>query len=391
MRIRKLQAIGALALVVVLGACSGGDSTTDTGASAGGTVPTGTPIKLGGLLDETGAAAPNGTAALRGAQLAIEEVNAAGGIKGRPVQLDQQDPAFDTGQATALLQRFVGDSSVVALLGPNSDTVSTPLTKPINDAKIVSIITSGAGGRPNSEFGRYMFSVPVRNDFIINKIAPALAEEKLTKVAIVYSTSRPFAATARDYFIEAAKKSNLTIVSQPHGFADKDVDFSALITQLRNDNPDAIFCSCLANAAGPMIKQASTVGLKARWVSDASLLDPNFYTLSNNTADGTIVATPFDTTRDDKVVKDFVASFTKKFNQAPTVYDAYGYDSALVLIRAMQSITGDITRESVRDAVSKVSFNGATGRVSFPDGQGVAARNEVFVVQMKGGAFVPLD
>src|SRR5690606_23002571 len=118
---------------------------------------------------------PNGQAALEGVRLAFEQVNEAGGIDGRELQFVQEDPAFDIGQATALLQRFVADRSVVGLIGPNSDTVSTALTDPVNRAEIVSIVTSGAGGRPNEEFGEWMFSVPVRNDVLVDKVAEGLA------------------------------------------------------------------------------------------------------------------------------------------------------------------------------------------------------------------------
>jgi branched-chain amino acid transport system substrate-binding protein len=289
------------------------------------------------------------------------------------------------------LQRFTADSKVVALIGPNSDSVSTPLTDPVNKAQIVSLVTSGAGGRPNADFGKWMFSIPVRNDFIVNKVAAALKDLGLTKIAIVYSTSRPFAAAARDYMTAAATKNGLTIVGEPYGFADADVNFSALITKIKSGTqPQAIFCSCLATAAGPMILQAKNAGLSARWVSDASLLDPNFYKLSQNSADGTLVATPFDTSRSDQVVKTFLADFKKKYNKEPNVYAAYGYDTALLFINALKSIKGDVTRESVRAAIAGASFDGATGRISFPDGQGVAARADVFVVQMKEGAYVPV-
>lgn len=378
-------------MTVVIAALSAGITACSSGGG-GETAASGTgPIVIGGLLDETGAAAPYGTAALRGAQIAFAQVNGKGGVKGRTIELRQSDGGFDVAQSTGILQRYAADDDIVAVIGPNSDTVSIPLTERINRAKLVAVQTSGSTARTAEEYGQWLFSVPVRNRALIEQVSNELAARDLKRVAVVFATSRAFAVTAKDDFLKAAAASGLSIVGKPIGYNDADVDFSTVVTTLRSSGQvDAVFCSCLPPAAGPMIAQSSDAGMKAVWASDASLLDPTFYKLSKSKGEGTLVATPFSPTRDDAVVQQFMTDYKAKFGDDPNLYAAYGYDAALAVVRAIESVNGEITRDAVRTAMGKVSFEGATGTISFPDGSGAAARQTVFLVEMHDGTFTPV-
>lgn len=348
-----------------------------------------TPIRIGGLFDKTGAAASYGQASLEGATLAIDTLNATGGINGRKIEFLEEDPGFNVGQATALLQRFANDEKVVAILGPNSETVGAATKDAVNRAQIVSIITAGGGSRPNSAYGQWSFSTAAPNKTAVAEVVRTLKRLGLKKVAVVYSTSRPFAVLAKDDFLANAAAEGLELAVEPQAIADNDLNFSALLTKLKAaGNVQAIFCSCLPNTAGPMINQSKQMGLGSRWISDVSLLDPSFYRLSQGAADGTLAATPFDPGRDTPAVRQFVESFKKKYNKEPSMFNATAYDSALALGAALRSIPGPLTRDAVRQAMGAVKVDGATGLVSFPDGAGQATRPGVFMVEMKGGQFV---
>ena len=346
-------------------------------------------IVVGGLFDQSGAAATYGQAALDGASLAFDLANEEGGIKGRKLRLMQEDPGFNVGQATALLQRFANDPSVVAILGPNSESIGAPITATVNKAEIPTIVTAGAGSRANSAYGDWMFSTAAPNRASVQKIAETLKAMGKTKVAVIFSSSRPFAVAAKDDFVAAAASNGLSLALEPQAYADSDLNFSAILTKLKAaDGIQAVFCSCLPNAAGPIIQQAKQTGLDVQWAGDVSLLDPTFYTLSQGQAEGTLAATPFDPGLDSDVVRTFVTSFKAKYGRDPNMYHAYAYDSAIGLIQVLNSIEGDTTREAIRKGLSQLAFTGATGNISYPDGRGQASRAGVHVVVMKDGNFV---
>lgn len=360
------------------------------GASAGG--GSADEIVIGGLLDESGAAAPYGTAALKGAEVAFAQANDDGGIDGRQIEFRQNDGGFDVAQSTGILQRYRTDRDVVAVVGPNSDSVSIPLTERINQSELVAVQTSGATYRPNDEYGEWLFSIPARNDLLIEKVVEELADRGLTRVGVVFSTTRSFAVEAKDDFLDLAADSGLEVIGKPIGYDDADVDFSTVVTALGSRKGlEAVFCSCLPAAAGPMISKATDSGLDVQWASDASLLNPSFYELSQATADGTLLATPFAESLRNPTVTAFVEDFREMHGQEPDLYAAYGYDAALALVKALKSIEGEISREVVRDALASVRFDGATGTITFPDGQGVASREDVHLVEMDDGKFVPLS
>jgi branched-chain amino acid transport system substrate-binding protein len=374
-------AAGISVVALVIAAC--GSAAESSGAANSDE------IVLGDISVASGEAAQYGEQIRAGENLAAELINKAGGIDGRKLRIVHKDNHADKAEAVALFRQFVGNSDVIAVLGPNTSTDAIATTELANQSKIVSLVTGGAAPWP-LDFGDWVFRLPAQNQDVISSLVKDVnASLKLQSAAIVYAADQDYSVAAEDLFTQVASENGIEI-KEVKTFRAGDVDYSSLITSLKNANVDAVFISAVADNAGPMLRQARELGLQdVTWIGDAGLQNPAFWDLSNGAAAGALTGTPFDPTADTPATRDFVEAFTKAKNSSPTLYNAYGYDSVMLIAEAIKNAGNELTRESLRDALGQIkSFDAATGTLSFPDGSGNASRDSIFVVEMQDGEFV---
>lgn len=369
------------AAVIGLGGCATPESTPGNSADQ--------PIYVGGLTGVSGVAATYGEQVRAGEAIAIAQINDTGGINGRELKVDHEDSRFDGPTSVALFKRFAADKKYVAILGPADGTSSYATTPFANDLKMVSI-AAGASSPWPVPFGDYVFRLPPQNKEIISKtVAKAVDAWGIKTAAIIYASDQDYSVSAKDLYQAAADEMGITI-KDVETFESSQQNFAPQLTNIAAAGVDAVFMSVIAANAGPMLLQAQNLGLEGmHWVGDAGAQNASIWDLSRGNAQGLITGTPFDVTSSDPIVVKFVADFKAKNGAEPSIFNAYGYDSVQMLAEAMKSIKGEITREAVQAAMAKVTYEGVTGTVTFPDGSGNAERKSIFVLVMDNGKFVP--
>ena len=382
---KKLVSLLALVLVVSgLAACSAEEEdSADT-------------IKIGVNLELTGDVSVYGIPERNAIEQATEEINAAGGIDGKLVELVVYDNAYDQAKAVQNTEKLIEDG-VVAILGPATSGMtlaSAPLAK---DNEIVVFTPSGTSSAVTLDgkvVNNWVFRSCFIDEFQGQVLANFASNELQAKKAIVmvnggYEYSKELARVFEEKFT-----SNGGSVVQQATYADADTDYKASLTAIAAEDFDVLFIADYAKNAGLIIGQArSTAGLET-----VNIIGPDGFEDSklNDLAGGAqnvnnvFFSTHFSTLSDDTQVADFVAShkaFTLKTygkEEVPNALTALAYDAAYMLFKAIDN-ADSTDPAAIRDALEALeSFDGVTGDISFDELHN--AVKPAFLIELSNGA-----
>jgi branched-chain amino acid transport system substrate-binding protein len=320
-----------------------------------------------------------------GMQLAVDEANAAGGINGSKVVLVRQDDQGDPKQGTLVAQKFCDDDAIVAVIANFNSGVTIPSSDVYNRCGMPQVTNSSnpkvtAAGYDN------LFR-PIANDFMQGGAPATYALKTLgAKKAAIVHDKQAFGQGVADVFKADFEKGGGKVTSYS-GVAATDVDFSALITQLKTENPDVVYYGGTMPGVGLFLKQLRDQGIKAHFfAADPAFLPDLITTAGEANAEGAIVsfqAPPYDA--NPKLVK-FAADYKKAFNEEPVPYSAYGYNQASIILEAMKRAGGTPTRESIVKELRATKFDGLMGVVEF-DEKGELKDPSLYLYKVSGGKF----
>jgi branched-chain amino acid transport system substrate-binding protein len=357
-------------------------------------------IKLGAAEALTGPAAKYGVAIKNGFTLAADEINAKGGVKGNKIALVIEDEQGKKEEAINVFKKLIFQDKVLLVFGPtlsNSAFAADPIA---NAAKVVAFGTSNtAEGITN--MGPFTF----RNSVMEADVLPvttraAVKHFNLKKVAVIYGNDDAFTKNGYDVF-KATLETQKIAVTDTETYAKGDVDFKAQLTKIKATNPDAIVCSCLAEEAANIILQTRSLGMKQPFIGGNGLNSPKLFEIAKDAGDNTVMGSPWSAENTAPANKAFIAAYKAKFNADPDQFAAQAYDAMHIVAEALKSVTLsgnlDNDRLAIRDALPKVTFDGATGKFAFrraaaKDGKeaGYDAQQDAVVNIAKGGKFVVL-
>lgn len=382
---KKLVSLLALVLVVSgLAACSAEEEdSADT-------------IKIGVNLELTGDVSVYGIPERNAIEQATEEINAAGGIDGKLVELVVYDNAYDQAKAVQNTEKLIEDG-VVAILGPATSGMtlaSAPLAK---DNEIVVFTPSGTSSAVTLDgkvVNNWVFRSCFIDEFQGQVLANFASNELQAKKAIVMVNGGSEYSKELARVFEEKFTSNGGSVVQQATYADADTDYKASLTAIAAEDFDVLFIADYAKNAGLIIGQArSTAGLET-----VNIIGPDGFEDSklNDLAGGAqnvnnvFFSTHFSTLSDDTQVADFVAShkaFTLKTygkEETPSALTALAYDAAYMLFKAIDN--ADSTEPAaIRDALEALeSFDGVTGDISFDELHN--AVKPAFLIELSNGA-----
>ena len=357
-------------------------------------------IKIGAAEALTGPAAKYGVAIKNGFALAVDEINAKGGVNGNKIVLIVEDEQGKKEEAITVFKKLIFQDKVVMLFGPtlsNSAFAADPIA---NAAKIVAFGTSNTADGITA-IGPYIF----RNSVMESDVLPvttraAIKHFNLKKVAVIYGNDDAFTKNGYDVF-KATLESQKIQVTDTETYAKGDVDFKAQLTKIKATNPDAIVCSCLAEEAANIILQTRTLGMKQPFIGGNGFNSPKLFEIAKDAADNTIMGSPWSADNSAPANKAFMAAYKAKFNADPDQFAAQAYDAMHIAADALKKakLTGSLEkdREAVREALPGVKMEGATGKFAFrrapaKDGKeaGYDADQDAIVNTAKGGKFVLL-
>lgn len=401
MKTRRLFALvlAFMMCLTVFSACSGGGSTGASSAGGQETAPEagngGAPIKVGILAPLTGGVAQYGINVRNGARLYIEQVNAAGGINGKQIEIIEYDEEGEAEKAVTGYNSLV-DQGITALIG---DVTTAPTLAVVPEAKadnmpMITASATAAAVTYDEETGT-LYSNMFRSCFIDpfqgEKMA-AFASEKLgaKTAAILFCTGSDYSIGLKESFEQKALEIGLDIVAT-EGYADGAVDFQGQLTNIAAKNPDVLFVPYYYETVALIAQQASSAGLKAPmigvdgWdtvmsvITDASLLEGAYYCSGYS---------PEDTT---PAVQQFLADYKAKYNVDPNMFSAQGYDAAMILVAALKTAeaagleagSADY-KQKVVDSMKATDMDCVTGHVTY--NQYNNPEKTAVIINITGGA-----
>lgn len=323
---------------------------------------------IGGIGPTTGATAIYGTAVKNGAQLAVDEINAAGGINGKQIEYrfedDQNDAEKSVNAYNTLkdwgMQMLVGTTTTAPCIAVAGKTASDNMFQITPSASAPDVLSSG-----NGNIFQVCFIDP--NQGIAS--AQYIAENKLAKkIGIIYDSSDVYSSGIEEKFEAEAKDKGLQIVSKAAFTADSKTDFGTQLQKAKDAGADLLFLPIYYQEASIILKQADTMGYKPKFFGvdgmDGILTVENFDT---KLAEGVMLLTPFAADAKDKAVQNFVKTYKEKYKDTPNQFAADSYDAVYALKAAIEEskATPDMSAsdmcDALKGAMTKIKMQGLTG------------------------------
>jgi len=382
----RLSLLLPLALATILAGCDSKPAPAPAPGGAGSAAPAATgPIKIGEFASLTGKEAAFGQSSHKGTVLAIEEINAAGGVLGRKVELLTEDNQSKQGESATVVKKLISRDNVVAILGEVASGRSLEAA-PICQQNKIPMVSPSSTNPKVTEMGDYIFRVCFIDPFqgtVMARFAKNTLKAK--NVAVLYDTGAAYSVGLADYFKQGFTAAGGKIVAdQKYGSGDK--DFKAQLTAIKAAGPDAIFVPGYYTEAGLIVMQARQLGLTVPLFGGDGWEAPELIQIGGKALEGTYYSTHYSPESTDPAVQNFVKKFKAHFkDEVPDAMAALGYDSAMVLADAMKR-AGTTDGTKVRDMLAATKdLPGITGKTTI-DAQRNATKPAV-IISVKDGQF----
>ncbi len=360
----------AMAMAASLTACGSSSSTTETttAAAAAGesTAASGEVFKIGGIGPVTGAAAVYGLAVKNGAQIAVDEINADGGINGYQIDFQFQDDEHDA-EKSVNAYNTLKDWGMQMLMGTVTSAPCVAVADKTMADNMFQITPSGSSVEcaQNPNVFRVCFSDPDQGA----ASATYIAENKLAdKIAVIYDSSDVYSSGIYERFASEAANHGLDIVAAEAFTADSNKDFSTQLQKAKDADADLVFLPIYYTEASLILNQANTMGYAPKFFGcdgmDGILQVDNFDT---KLAEGLMLLTPFAADADDELTQKFVTAYKEKYGETPIQFAADAYDAIYAIKAAAEEagITPETsasdTCDKMKEAMLKITVNGLTG------------------------------
>jgi len=326
------------------------------------------PIKVGFIEDNSGVLDIYGKPIVMANALAVEEINAAGGVKGNKIALQIEDEQGKKEQAIDVFKKLIFQDKVLMVFGPtlsNSAQAADPIAQA---AKTVAFGTSNTADGITS-IGDYVFRNSVTEaDVLPETLRVASKHAGIKKVAVLYGNDDVFTKSGYDAFKKALDDLKIPVTAT-ETFAKGDVDFKAQLTKIKATNPDAIVLSALLAEGAPIMVQARQLGLNVPVIGGNGMNSVKVFDLAKGASDGLWVGSPWSIENRAPENNSFIVAYTKKFSSPPDQFAAQAYDAMHIAAVALKKVkpSGDLAkdREAVQAALPSVKWTGATGPFEF--------------------------
>lgn len=337
---------------------AGESSAAEAGSAEGGT------LKLGVIGPLTGAAASYGLAVQNGADLAVKEINEAGGINGMKVELKAEDDENDP-EKSVNAYNTLKDWGMEMLVGPTTSKPCIAVAAESANDNMFQITPSGSAVEcvSNPNVFRVCFADPDQG----TASAQYIGEHKLaTKVAIIYDSSTEYSSGIRESFVKEAANQGIEVVADEAFTADSNTDFSVQLDKAKDAGAELVFLPIYYQEASVILKQASDKDFAPIFFGcdgmDGILTVENF---DKSLAEGLMLLTPFSTTEEGS--EDFTKAYTEAYGSEPIQFAADSYDAVYAIKAAAEKagITADMSISDMCDAMetamTEVTIQGLTG------------------------------
>ncbi|RVU54745.1 ABC transporter substrate-binding protein [Anaerosphaera multitolerans] len=359
---KKKLLVAILSMTMLLTACGGNGNNGN--AANGGDTAEAEVIKLGGIIPKTGAAAVYGNTTENGIKLAIDEINANGGIGGKQVEYTSEDDKADPTESVTIYTKLV-EQGVHGIIGgitskptvavaENSVDDFTPIITPTGT---MESITEG-----KDNVFRTCFTDPLQGQILANFSADKLQAKK---AAVLRNNNDDYSNGVADAFKVQAEAKGIEIVAD-EGYSEDDVDFKVQLTKIKEKEPDVLLIPEYYEKDVTILTQAKELEI------DATIVGPDGWDGvlaiavdgTESSFDGVYFTNHYSVKDDAEKVQNFVKAYEEKYNEAPSAFAALGYDTVYIYKEAIESAKS-LSNEDIVEAIKAVEIEGVTGSIKF--------------------------
>jgi branched-chain amino acid transport system substrate-binding protein len=358
MHLQRKSGLICIALLVVfalaLAGCGGSSAPADSKA-----------LKIGFAGPTTGSSAQDGEAMRKGALLAAELVNKAGGINGKKIEIVAANDKSDPKEAAAIANKFSADASILAVIGHFNSSCTLAGAPIYNKAGVVEI-SGGSSSPAVTKAGPYTFRTITTDAFQGKYLTDwVVKDEGYKNIAIIYENT-DYGQGLLNVIEAEAPKLGAKIVAKEAYLLGETKDFSAIVAKVKAANPDAIIIGGLYNEAALIAKQARKSDLKTPLFGVDGLYSDALVKVGAEAVEGFRLTGFFHTSSSSKETQDFIKAYKEAYKEEPGTYAAYTYDAANIIIEALKQ--GKTDRKGIMEYLTPLKgFKGVTGVTNFDE------------------------
>ena len=347
------------------------------------------PIKIGALFAVTGPASFLGEPERNTAQMVVDEINKAGGIKGRKLQLIIYDTQGDATKAVQAATRLIKEDKVVAIVGP-STTGDTMAVIPLVEKAKIPLISCAAGIKITEPVKPWVFKTAQNDSLAVARVYEHLVKRKINKVALL-TVSDSFGSSGREQLKSQAAKFGIQIVSDDT-YGPKDTDMTPQLTKIRTNQSQALICWGTNPGPALITRNAKQLGLKLPIYMSHGVSSKKFIDLAGDAAEGVILPSGRvlvadllpNSDKQKKSLMSFVQDYQRHYKAEGDHFGGHAWDAIMLLKTAMAK--GGDSPASIRDQLEKTrNFAGIGGVFNYsPTDHSGLSKDAFVLVEVKG-------
>ena len=352
---------------------------------AGNSGGTAGPIAVGYYGDLSGRTSSFGQSTKNGVEMAADEINKAGGIDGRTIQIITEDDQGEPNKAATVVTKLINQDKVIALLGEVASSNSLAAAPKAQGSKVPMIPPSSTNPAV-TQVGDYIFRVCFIDPFQGEVMAKFSANNlKAKRAAILYDFNSDYSRGLYQFFKRSFTQLGGQIVSE-QSYTQGDRDFSGQLTAIRSSNPEVIYVPGYYGEVGVIANQTKQLGIKAPLLGGDGWDAPQLWQLGGASLNGDYISNHYSVDDPSPAIQKFVADYKARYNILPDALAALGYDSMKVLGDAIKR-AGTTENVKLRDAIAQTKdFPGVTGKITIDQDRN--AVKPAVVLKLQDGKFV---
>jgi branched-chain amino acid transport system substrate-binding protein len=348
------------------------------------------PIKLGTVV-RLSIGAEDGIPSRRGVEMAVDEVNKAGGINGRKIELIVENEKDSPTEAVNAVKKLIEVDKVAAIIGPMTSGDMMAAGKIANDAKVVDLSPTATTPKL-SGMGPYLYRGCSRIDKQAEVLTNYVAKNWKPKTVAIFFSNEPYGKGCAGLFSKFFEKHGIKVVAT-ESFMRGSRDFKPQLTKIKAANPDILFIPGYTPETAPAAAQARQLGMNQKILGVYGDMNPGYIKLAGKAAEGHVIGGEYDenynTPKNQAFKKNYEALVKKNNDPYNIMFAALHYDAASMILDGMKK--DGPTSEGVKKYLDNVKdFDGVTGKLSFNKEHDVqrAGTEGVYILEVKGGKYV---
>jgi branched-chain amino acid transport system substrate-binding protein len=342
-------------------------------------------IKIGGVFPITGDVPALGAAMENGAELAVKEINAAGGILGKQIELVVEDDQNQASVAPNAITKLIEQDKVSAVVGTYSSKCSIPMAAVAKENNVVMITPASTNEKVTLEGGEYVFRACFIDPYQ-GKVGAKFAVDNLgaTKAAMLYDVGNDYSVGISKEFKSNFEELDGKIVYEETYNAGES-DFKAFLTEIKELGVDVLYLPDNYSTVGLIAKQARELGIDCPLLGSDSWSDPGLVEVGQDAIEGSYFTDHASMTSDNEKIQNFIKSYKTEYNLDPSSFSVLSYDSVYLVAEAIKK-AGNTDSAAIKDALTSIDYAGIGGQITFDENRNPV--KSAYINKVENGEFI---